>query len=430
MLNVRPPRSKKGPLVLLVMLLASGCAALAGLGDFSEGNEDPEDSGSPGFVVAVEPSTIVLAPKEDMSATVTIAANPPLRQDAFVRVDGLPPGVTAAPVAIARPSGSTAKGTLVFHADADAGRAAGESQVVASAEPLHDEAPIQVRVLGPPIVFDTPKAAPFIVPEGITAIYVKIWGAGGGAGMNGATGGAGGFVFGRIDVTPGEVLTLRIGAGGGAGTGSEDAGAASGGGGAGLTGVFRSTTALMIAGSGGGGGAVGYSGGIITNGAGAGGGGGADGGAGGGPTGAAGGTGANGGAAGSNGSCGDAGATAGRALFGGTGAGGTPGGPGGDAGGGDGRRAELGGGGGGGAGAFGGGGGGCGTSVIAVKYGGGGGGGGSSLAPGKEARVLDGNGVTPGGNRDVDYDGRAGKGGAVGANGPEPGAPGRIVIRY
>jgi len=429
MLSVRPHRSHKGPLILLGMLLVSGCALLAGLDDFTEGTAPPplDDGGHAGFVLAVDPSTVVLTPKEDVSVTVTLAANPPLRQDALVRVDGLPPGVTAAPLAIARPAtGNTATGTLSFHADADAGRITTQSQVIASADPLRDETGIEVRVLGPPVVFDAPKTTTFTVPDGVTSLSVKLWGAGGGGGLRGAAGGAGAFVSGRIDVTPGEVLTLHVGAGGGAGMGNEDAGAG-GGGGAGLTGIFRSGP-VMIAGAGGGGGAVGFGGGIVT-GTGTGGVGGGDGGAGSGPTGAAGGTANAGGAAGSSGSC-DAAGTAGRALAGGTGAGPSPGGPGGDAGGGEGRRAESGGGGGGGAGVFGGGGGGCGTSIIAVKYGGGGGGGGSSLAAGKDVHILDGNGVTPGGARDIDYDGRAGKGGAVGTNGPEPGAPGRIVIRY
>jgi len=112
----------------------------------------------------------------------------------------------------------------------------------------------------------------WVVPAGVTSIYAKLWGAGGGGGhyggwTHGSHGGAGGHTRGIIPVTPGETLTFRVprggyanpsttGApfGGGAATASGDNAYAAGGGG--YCGIFRSGTPLLIAGAGGGGGSI------------------------------------------------------------------------------------------------------------------------------------------------------------------------------
>lgn len=110
----------------------------------------------------------------------------------------------------------------------------------------------------------------FTVPAGVTHIYAKLWGSGGGGGHYGgwsfgSHGGGGGHTRGIVPVTPGEVLIVRVprggyanpGAtnapfGGGSSTGGGDNQYASGGGG--YCGLFRSSTPLLIAGGGGGGG--------------------------------------------------------------------------------------------------------------------------------------------------------------------------------
>ena len=116
----------------------------------------------------------------------------------------------------------------------------------------------------------------FVVPAGVTAIYVKMWGAGGGGGVSGgwgygSDGGGGGCSIGLIPVTAGETLqivvgrggqtnwpngqTLVYGGGGGLKNNSDNRYAGAGGG---YTGIFRTSVtqgnALMIAGGGGGGG--------------------------------------------------------------------------------------------------------------------------------------------------------------------------------
>lgn len=110
------------------------------------------------------------------------------------------------------------------------------------------------------------------VPAGVTYIFAKLWGAGGGGGHYGgwsfgSWGGAGGFTKGILPVTPAEVLTIRVPRGGFARPGSTDApfggGSSTGGGdnqygagGGGYCGIFRSSTPLLIAGGGGGGGSI------------------------------------------------------------------------------------------------------------------------------------------------------------------------------
>lgn len=118
----------------------------------------------------------------------------------------------------------------------------------------------------------------FTVPAGVTELSIEINGAGGGDGggdsaYGNASGGMGTNITGMLSVTPGEVLTIRLGspgthggsrhnpgsggsaylgAGGGGGTGSLTGGA--GGGGGGASGIWSGSDRLALAGGGGGGG--------------------------------------------------------------------------------------------------------------------------------------------------------------------------------
>lgn len=207
------------------------------------------------------------------------------------------------------------------------------------------------------IAFDgTGAAQTWIVPTGVSYIFAKVWGAGGGPGRvsgwsYGSPGGAGGHSRGVIPVAAGETLTIIVGSGGIAipGTASSFGGGGGnlnttdqtyGGQGGGLSGIFRGGFtqggALLVAGGGGGGGS---SRAWIGNGGGAGGG--TEGQRGGSPydgkytAGGAGGTQTGGGVAGSgytnNGTAGSAlqGGTSGTNSYGGGGGGGYWGGAGG-----------------------------------------------------------------------------------------------------
>jgi hypothetical protein len=114
----------------------------------------------------------------------------------------------------------------------------------------------------------------FVVPTGVNWIFVKLWGAGGGAGRAGgwgygADGGGGGHTRGLFQVTPGQTIILVVGRGGtvvngstqsygGGGTNNSNGDPAYSGHGGGYCGVFVSSVsqanALAIAGGGGGGG--------------------------------------------------------------------------------------------------------------------------------------------------------------------------------
>jgi hypothetical protein len=114
----------------------------------------------------------------------------------------------------------------------------------------------------------------FVVPAGINWIFVKLWGAGGGAGRIGgwswgADGGGGGHVKGLFPVTPGSTIILVVGRGGtivngttqsygGGGTNGSAGDNSYAGHGGGYCGVFVTSVsqanALAIAGGGGGGG--------------------------------------------------------------------------------------------------------------------------------------------------------------------------------
>lgn len=129
----------------------------------------------------------------------------------------------------------------------------------------------------------------YVVPEGVTSVYVKAWGAGGSAGrfrdselnvLVEGKGGGGGFVAGVLNVTPGETLKVIVGGGGrqppdnsppryappgggwgggdgnvmrGGNGGARNGGSAGGAGGAGSS-VFRDSAPLLVAPGGGGGG--------------------------------------------------------------------------------------------------------------------------------------------------------------------------------
>ena len=271
----------------------------------------------------------------------------------------------------------------------------------------------------------------FTVPDGVTSITVKTWGAGGaggaGAGIGtGGNGGGGGFAQSTISVTPGEELSIEVGSGG-----SRILGLSSGGNGGGYTAIKRSSTYLVQSGGGGGGGGANDSS-TSRNGGNGGPGGGryginggvglgtatvGDYGRGGNP-----GSGGSGGAAGTGGTAG----TAGDANVGGNGGAAGTGGNGGTGGGGSGSYvANLAGGGGGGGGTYGGGGGG--SSDGAARSSGGGGGGGSTgdiLTPGS--------GIYPGNYTDSDYNGTAGVGGVGGSSSTTSvsGTTGLLVIKY
>jgi hypothetical protein len=99
----------------------------------------------------------------------------------------------------------------------------------------------------------------FVVPATTTTISVYMWGAGGAGGYSGV-GGAGAFLGGLLPVTPSSSLTIIVGQGGnvnvnsafgGGGVGS-GGGWTGGGGGGGYSGIFNSSTPLVIVGAGGG----------------------------------------------------------------------------------------------------------------------------------------------------------------------------------
>ena len=286
--------------------------------------------------------------------------------------------------------------------------------------------------------YSTAGTDSFTVPTGVTNITVKLWGGagGGGAGSNstgvGGNGGGGGYAKAVINVTPGENLTIRVGAGGAKATANQR-----GGSGGEASKVSRSSTILLEAGAGaGGGGRRGNTSG--TEG---------DAGAGGGTTGqqgragstgppglggtqAAGGTGGNGtgdGATGATQGGGDGGSTGACTTNAtATGSNGTGG-----AGGVFTTTCAAGGGGGGG---YYGGGGGASTSTNNTS--GGGGGGGSSyinptgLVGGTDVNTV-GSYQTPGNSGDADRGGLAdGGAGATTSAGATNGESGKIVISY
>lgn len=257
----------------------------------------------------------------------------------------------------------------------------------------------------------------YTVPAGVTSIRVKMWGGGGGGGNKGGwsfgyDGGGGGYTTADIAVTPGQVLTVMVGAGGNRGTlgsntanyggGGPNCGGSDcqyGGQGGGRSAIRLNNEDILTAGGGGGGGSTnGFS--SFENGGGGGGLTGQDG------TAAAnqayagkGGTQISGGAAGSGA---QAGSTAGTKYLGGR-----PNGP-----------ASYGGSGGGGW--YGGG-----AGAYTASYMGGGGGGSSYISGTgvNNASTIAANKITQANSGDLD-NGGAGAGGTPNVNG----TPGKVVI--
>lgn len=90
----------------------------------------------------------------------------------------------------------------------------------------------------------------YSVPAGVQMVYVELVGGGGGAAYyyytnNVGGGGGGGFVSGALPVTPGESLTITVGAGGASVSSNSNGKKGSG------SAIYRSTTLLCAAGGGG-----------------------------------------------------------------------------------------------------------------------------------------------------------------------------------
>lgn len=115
----------------------------------------------------------------------------------------------------------------------------------------------------------------FTVPEGVTTLNVKMWGAGGGGGYAGGwwygyAGGGGGYTQATVSVTPGQQYMVMVGQGGNSGSNSNGyymygGGGANcpgwsdcryGGSGGGMSALWYSGTPIAIAGGGGGGGST------------------------------------------------------------------------------------------------------------------------------------------------------------------------------
>ncbi|MBU1033400.1 LamG domain-containing protein [Patescibacteria group bacterium] len=270
---------------------------------------------------------------------------------------------------------------------------------------LNEDGFSKIKTPPAPKIFSyTGSAQSYVVPEGVTSITVKSWGAGGGGGGgSGNSGGGGGYATSTISVTPGETITIDVGGGGGAGwCGAGTGGGAAGGGAYGIGGRGGNAGTVGSSCGGGGGGAGSYvlqGSTVLAGAAGGGGGGGAE-------SGGGAGAGGGGGVNGSAGSCSSVGGV--------TGASGTVNGvqaP--DRGGAD---ASAGGGGGGGYTRGGTGG----TYPTCDSYGAGGGAGGSNYG----TTTNNGSGTTPGNSSDVDRAGVYGNGGGTGGGGTN----GRIVV--
>ncbi len=124
------------------------------------------------------------------------------------------------------------------------------------------EQPLQ----NPTVTFNTPGAAQYLVPAGVTRLTVTATGARGGSNTNGRPGGLGARVTTTLTVNPGETLTVQVGGaggtapvvngnGGGGGYNGGGNGFSSNGGGGGATDIRRGaalTDRLVVAGGGGG----------------------------------------------------------------------------------------------------------------------------------------------------------------------------------
>eukprot|EP00050_Salpingoeca_kvevrii_P004505 m.254803 g.254803 ORF g.254803 m.254803 type:complete len:791 (-) comp11007_c2_seq3:3620-5992(-) len=140
-----------------------------------------------------------------------------------------------------------------------------------SAPAISLDADVSEAEFGAQRVFEyTGAPVDYVVPSGTTSLRVVAWGAGGGGGFERNSGttyaGAGGFVEAVLPVTPGEVLTIRVGGGGlkrngtvggaggwnGGGNGGSVASGYGGGGGGGATALYRGDELLLVAAGGGG----------------------------------------------------------------------------------------------------------------------------------------------------------------------------------
>ena len=101
-----------------------------------------------------------------------------------------------------------------------------------------------------------PGETSLTVPDDVTSITVRAWGAGGGGGAKNGLGGAGGYAEADIKVQPLSVLRINVPSGGGRGLNADQP---SGGGGGGYAAVADSTgKPILIAGGGGGAGGALY----------------------------------------------------------------------------------------------------------------------------------------------------------------------------
>lgn len=90
----------------------------------------------------------------------------------------------------------------------------------------------------------------FTVPAGVTTIQLEAWGAQGGGGLQGVTGGLGAYASGTFAVTSGQTITILVGGMGLDGTDDGEQAGGSGGGGTFIADV--SNTPMLVAGGGGG----------------------------------------------------------------------------------------------------------------------------------------------------------------------------------
>ena len=113
------------------------------------------------------------------------------------------------------------------------------------------------------VILDTTTSTSFTVPSWASRVYVKAWGAGGGAGSSfndgngavatGGNGGGGGFLSAWVDLAPGAKVDVAVGTPGTTAANCSSGSACRGGGGGGYTAVSIGPTVVGVAGGGGGG---------------------------------------------------------------------------------------------------------------------------------------------------------------------------------
>ena len=106
-----------------------------------------------------------------------------------------------------------------------AGLIEGTGQTPNAADATQISRGVQIIARGRVAEFQTPGSYTFVVPAGVYRIMARVWAGGGGsggtyqAGSASLGGGGGGYSERRIAVTPGDVITIIVGAGGAAGVG-------------------------------------------------------------------------------------------------------------------------------------------------------------------------------------------------------------------